>query len=231
MIDSTKKYNLISLEKILNYSFKDKKLLINSLTHTSVNSGELSSMERLEFLGDRVLGLIISEELLYRFPLATEGELSKKFSYLVQRNTCADIARNINLDKYIILGKSEILNKKIKDSILSNIMESLIGSIFLDSNYIKTKKIVIELWRDLISNIDIKIKFLNPKSELQEKILSMNKSLPEYNFISVRGEDHNPIFTVSVSVMGLDSVIAEGKSKQEAEKNAAKEILKIMNNE
>ena len=150
---------------------------------------------------------------------------------MVQRNTCADIARIINLDKYIILGKSEILNKKIKDSILSNIMESLIGSIFLDSNYTKTKKIVIELWRDLISNIDIKIKFLNPKSELQEKILSMNKSLPEYNFISVRGEDHNPIFTVSVSVMGLDSVIAEGKSKQEAEKNAAKEILKIMNNE
>ena len=99
MIDSTKKYNLISLEKILNYSFKDKKLLINSLTHTSVNSGELSSMERMEFLGDRVLGLIISEELLHRFPLATEGELSKKFSYLVQRNTCAEIARNINLDK------------------------------------------------------------------------------------------------------------------------------------
>ena len=110
-------------------------------------------------------------------------------------------------------------------------MESLIGSIFLDSNYASTKKIVIELWRDLISNIDITIKFLNPKSQLQEKILSMNKSLPEYNLVYVRGEDHNPIFTVSVSVMGLDSIFAEGKSKQEAEKNAAKKILKIMNNE
>ena len=231
MIDSTKKYNLISLEKILNYSFKDKNLLINSLTHTSANIDKLSSMERLEFLGDRVLGLIISEELLFRFPYATEGELSKKFSYLVQRTTCADIAGDINLDRYIILGKSEILNKKIKDSILSNIMESLIGSIFLDSNYINTKKIVIELWKDLINNIDIAIKSLNPKSELQEKILSMSKVLPEYNLISVRGEDHNPIFTVSVSVVGLESMIAEGKSKQEAEKNAAKKILKIISNE
>ena len=109
------------LEEIIKYNFQDKNLFLKSLIHTSASKEKISSMERFEFLGDRVLGLIISEELFIRYPNLKEGELSKKYSFLVQRTTCAIIAKKINLEDFIILGKSENINQKIKKSILFNI--------------------------------------------------------------------------------------------------------------
>jgi ribonuclease-3 len=110
-------------------------------------------------------------------------------------------------------------------------MEALIGAIFLDSDYSTTKKIVISLWNEIIVSLENGNNLLNPKSDLQEKILSMKKKLPEYNLISTEGEDHNPSFTISVSIDGFKPVKAVGKSKQEAEKKAAEKMLKIIGNE
>ena len=187
--------------------------------------------ELKEFLGDRILGLVISEELFFKYPGLKEGELSKKYSFLVQRSTCAKIAENISLNKFIILGKSELKNSHVKSSILSNIMEALIGSIFLDSDYSNTRKIVLSLWKEMISSVEKANNLSNSKSDLQEKILSMNKKLHEYKLISIQGEDHDPRFTISVSVDGFNSVLSIGKSKQEAEKNAAEKMLKIIEDE
>ena len=226
-----KEKRLKPLEEIIKYNFQDKNLFLKSLIHTSASKEKISSMERFEFLGDRVLGLIISEELFIRYPNLKEGELSKKYSFLVQRNTCAIIAKKINLEDFIILGKSENINQQIKKSILSNIMEALIGAIFLDSNHKTAKKIVISLWDEIIVSLENENNLLNPKSDLQEKILSMNKKLPEYNLVSTEGEDHNPNFTISVYIEGFKPVKAVGKSKQEAEKKAAEKMLKIISNE
>ena len=224
------KANLKMFEEIIKYNFNDKSLLTKSLTHTSASTEKVSSMERLEFLGDRILGLVISEELFLKYPGLKEGELSKKYSFLVQRSTCAKIAENISLNKFIILGKSELKNSQIKSSILSNIMEALIGSIFLDSDYSNTRKVVLNLWKEMLS-FEKANNLFNSKSDLQEKILSMNKKLPEYKLISIQGEDHDPRFTISVSVDGFNSVLAIGKSKQEAEKKAAEKMLKIIEDE
>tara|TARA_Y100000766_G_scaffold246917_1_gene227727 strand:- start:889 stop:1584 length:696 start_codon:yes stop_codon:yes gene_type:complete len=231
MNNSIKEEKLRPLEEIIKYNFQDKNLFFKSLIHTSASKEKISSMERFEFLGDRVLGLIISEELFNRYRNLKEGELSKKYSFLVQRSTCAIIAKKINLEDFITLGKSENTNKQIKKSILSNIMEALIGAIFLDSNYETTQKIVISLWNEIFVSLEKENNLLNPKSDLQEKILSMKKKLPVYNLISTQGEDHNPSFTISVSVDGFKPVKAVGNSKQDAEKKAAEKMLKIINNE
>ena len=220
--------DLIKLENLIGYSFNDKDILTQSLTHPSSENSKFSNMERLEFLGDRVLGLIIAEKIFIKFNSRKEGELSSYFNYLVQRSTCVIIARKINLDNFIIFGKSEFSSDGLKDSILSNILESLIGAIFIDSGYDNAKIVVSTLWDDLINDEKIDLNISNPKSELQETVLSSKKDLPVYKLLSVSGKDHKPEFTIMLSVVGYESVLAIGNSKEEAEKNAAMEMLKCM---
>ena len=220
--------NLENLEDIINYNFKDKSILIQSLTHPSSENSKFSNMERLEFLGDRVLGLVISEAIFLKFSLLREGELSNYYNYLVQRSTCAQIAKKINLENFIIFGKSEFSKDGLRDSILSNIIEALIGAILIDSNYETSKSIVLNLWNDLINDESIDQNILNPKSELQEILLSLKKDLPDYKVLSISGKDHNPEFIVSLSINGHNTVAAKGRTKQDAEKNAAKEMLKFI---
>lgn len=220
--------DLIKLENLIGYSFNDKDILTQSLTHPSSENSKFSNMERLEFLGDRVLGLIIAEKIFIKFNSRKEGELSSYFNYLVQRSTCVIIARKINLDNFIIFGKSEFSSDGLKDSILSNILESLIGAIFIDSGYDSAKIVVSTLWDDLINDEKIDLNISNPKSKLQETVLSSKKDLPVYKLLSVSGKDHKPEFTIMLSVVGYESVLAIGNSKQEAEKNAAMEMLKCM---
>ena len=220
--------DLIKLENLIGYSFNDKDILTQSLTHPSSENSKFSNMERLEFLGDRVLGLIIAEKIFIKFNSRKEGELSSYFNYLVQRSTCVIIARKINLDNFIIFGKSEFSSDGLKDSILSNILESLIGAIFIDSGYDNAKIVVSTLWDDLINDEKIDLNISNPKSELQEAVLSSKKDLPVCKLLSVSGKDHKPEFTIMLSVVGYESVLAIGNSKQEAEKNAAMEMLKCM---
>ena len=220
--------NLENLEDIINYNFKDKSILTQSLTHPSSENSKFSNMERLEFLGDRVLGLVISEAIYLKFSLLKEGELSNYYNYLVQRSTCVQIAKKINLENFIIFGKSEFSKDGLRDSILSNIIEALIGAILIDSNYETSKSIVLNLWNDLINDESIDQNILNPKSELQEILLSLKKDLPDYKVLSISGKDHNPEFIVSLSINGHNTVAAKGRTKQDAEKNAAKEMLKFI---
>ena len=129
---------------------------------------------------------------------------------------------------YGVFGKSEFSKDGLKDSILSNILEALIGAVFIDSSYEITQKMVLNLWNDLINDELLDQNILNPKSELQEITLALKKDLPDYKTVSVDGKDHNPEFTVSLSITGYESIQAKGKTKQDAEKNAATKMLKLI---
>ncbi len=209
--------------KLLNdigYKFKNFEFLKIALTHSSFNSSEIN-YEKFEFLGDRVLGLIISESIFKKFNNDSEGELAKKLSFLVCKNTLKKIANVIDLQEYLNISKN--LSIKSIDSIKANSLEALIAAIFLDSNFATIRRVVNKLWKDEINNIDLS-KY-DPKSRLQEWCLKKDNKLPKYNFIDKKGPEHSPIFTISVKHDDKLHAIGKGKNKQDAEINAAKLLL------
>ena len=222
------KRKIISFEKKINYEFKNKLILNQSLTHPSyfienkINSIENSQFERYEFLGDRVLGLIIASILLKKFTKLNEGDLSKRYSYLVQKNFLYKISQELSLDN-ILLFNSKHNSKKMISSILSDAVESLIGAIFLDSGYKNAYNFVNKYW-DKYLDIDIP-NTVDSKTTLQEYSQSKSKKLPEYKLINKEGPSHSPNFTVSLKVLNLKKIIATGSSIREAEKNAASEAI------
>ena len=210
--------SLLILEKRICYKFKDKNLLRCALTHKSYTKSE--SNENLEFLGDRVLGLVISEKLLIDKPREKEGSLDKMLSNLVDRNACYDIASNISLGDFILLGQTEkasLGNKK--KSILSDACEALLGAIYLDSNYLQIRKIILALWKTKFDNLAEDI--IDAKSMLQEWTLKKYKTLPKYKTISKKGPDHNPEFKIQVEFMHFKKAVGTSYSIKESEKNAA----------
>ena len=210
----------------IRYNFKDFELLEKSLTHSSFHKNS-KNYETLEFLGDRVLGLIISINLYKKFTKDSEGELAKKHSFLVCKNTLINIASMIQLQRYIKVSND--VEMKSIDSIKANSLEALIAAVFLDSDF-ETVQIVVEnLWKEEINNIDLS-KY-DPKSRLQELCLKKNNKLPEYNFVSKSGPEHEPTFKISVNHSNDLIVIGEGKNKQDAEVNAAKLLLKKIEKE
>ena len=210
------------LQGLINYTFKDKSILNRALTHKSkINE---SSNEVLEFLGDRVLSLIISEKLIEMYPFDREGILDKKLSNLVDKNACLKIAQKIDLMEFIILGSTEIQSDgNQKKSILSNCCEALIGAIYEDGGYDEAKKFVLLFWNDLFKSLDLKP--IDPKSALQEKLLKKYKKLPIYETISKSGPDHSPVFCIEVSFENYISAKAEASTVKEAEKLAATNFI------
>ena len=210
------KINYHKLEKKIKVFFKDKNLLIKSLTHKSY-SKEIN-YEKLEFLGDRVLGLVIAKKLLEIYPDEKEGVLDKKYASLVNKKTCLQIAKKINLDKYILtldVKKNNILENKV----LSDCCEALIGSIYLDKGFNSVEKFILELWSDNIK--DSVITQVDAKTKLQELSLKRFKKLPVYKLISNTGPRHKPLFKVGVKLINTKFFLAEGNSKKDAEQNAA----------
>ena len=209
----------------IRYSFKDFELLETSLTHSSFDKNK-KNYEKLEFLGDRILGLVISINLYKNFKKDSEGELAKKHSFLVCKKTLINVASLIHLHRYIKVSN----DKKMKsiDSIKANALEALIAAVFLDSDFETVQTVVENLWKEEIKNIDLS-KY-DPKSRLQELCLKENNKLPEYNFVSKTGPEHEPIFKISVNHSDDLIVIGEGKNKQDAEVNAAKLLLKKIEN-
>ena len=210
------KINYHKLEKKIKVFFKDKNLLIKSLTHKSY-SKEIN-YEKLEFLGDRVLGLVIAKKLLEIYPDEKEGVLDKKYASLVNKKTCLQIAKKINLDKYILtldVKKKNILENKV----LSDCCEALIGSIYLDKGFNSVERFILELWSDNIK--DSIITQVDAKTELQELSLKKFKKLPVYKLISNTGPRHKPLFKVGVKLINTEFFLAEGNSKKDAEQNAA----------
>ena len=210
-----------SLMKNIKYTFNDISNLNEALTHSSYDkNAKIQNYERLEFLGDRVLGLIIASKLYMENKNSSEGDLAKKLSYLVCKSTLKKVADRIELGRYIkYSNKIDSL-----DSIKANALEALIGAIYLDSNLKKTSKVIINLWKNCFDNINLAE--FDPKSRLQEWCLKYKKKLPEYKLVEKIGPDHQPRFKIKVLIDNFTYSLADGNSKQVAEINAAEKLLK-----
>ena len=211
------KFEFGTLEKKIKINFKNKNLLIKSLTHKSYDNE--NNNEKLEFLGDRVLGLIIAKKLLEIYPDEKEGILDKKFASLVNKKTCLEIAKKLELNNYIL--RLNLGNKKtlIEDKVLSDSCEALIGAIYLDKGFQAVEKIILSLWSDKIK--DSAVTQVDAKTKLQEFSLKKFKKLPIYKLISNTGPRHKPLFKVAVKLIDTKFFTAQGNSKKDAEQNAA----------
>ena len=216
---------LNKIQSKLKIKLKDKNLLTEALTHKSSN--QKKNNEKLEFLGDRVIGLVLSKKLFDLYPNETEGVLDKRFSRLVNRHTCAEVALSISLQNFIIMGDSKKKITKTDQKILSDACEALIGAIYIDRGHNFTKDFILKLWRDKIAKSDITV--LDSKTKLQEYSLKKYKSLPIYRLVSSKGPKHNPTFKVSVSIFRSKHFVGTGSSKQQAEQDSAKNLIKSLN--
>ena len=205
------------LEKKINYKFKNKNLLVKSLTHKSFD--KINNNEKIEFLGDRVLGLIIAKKLLEIYPDEKEGILDKKYASLVNKKTCLEIAKSVKLQNYILVFNPKNKSVTIEDKVISDSCEALIGAIYLDRGFNLTEKIILNLWKEKIK--ESVITQVDAKTKLQEFSLKKFKSLPTYKTISDTGPRHKPIFRVAVKLQNTKFYNGDGKSKKEAEQNAA----------
>ena len=207
------------------YQFKRRELLEQALTHRSHSRG--ANNERLEFLGDSVLSLIISNFIYQRFENASEGRLSRIRASLVKQDTLAEVARDIGLGDHILLGGGELKSGGFRrDSILSDALEALIAAIYLDSDYTQAEKTVLHLFDDLLQAVDVGSSLKDPKTQLQEYLQGRQKSLPLYEVIQTNGKSHDQVFTVSceLSDLGLQSE-GKGSSRKKAEQQAAHNLL------
>tara|TARA_B100000035_G_scaffold265161_1_gene237427 strand:- start:2158 stop:2826 length:669 start_codon:yes stop_codon:yes gene_type:complete len=211
------KLDFSNLEKIINIKFKDRKLLIKSLTHKSFD--KINNNEKIEFLGDRVLGLIIAKKLLEIYPDEKEGILDKKFASLVNKKTCLEVANNINLEKYILTLNPKNKKIKIEDKVIADCCEALIGAIYLDKGFTITENFILNLWKENIKNSIITQ--IDAKTKLQEFSLKKFKKLPTYKVFSNTGPRHKPIFKIGVKISNTKFYIGEGYSKKDAQQNAA----------
>ena len=211
------KIDYSKLEKKIDYKFKNRNLLVQSLTHKSFN--KMNNNEKIEFLGDRVLGLVIAKKLLEIYPEEKEGILDKKYASLVNKKTCLEIAKSINLQNYILIFNPKNKNLIIEDKVVADCLEALIGAIYLDKGFNFTEKFILNLWRDHITASVITQ--IDAKTKLQEYSLKLYKILPIYKLISNTGPKHKPLFKVAVKLKNTKFFTAEGKSKKDAEQNAA----------
>lgn len=224
MIEDNNK--LTMLEKRLGYSFNNVELLEQALTHSSarVMQEKISDNERLEFLGDRVLGLTIAGHLYQKFPKALEGELAKRFNGLVRMETCEKVARNLEVGTFLILSDSERLTGgHDKSTILADACEAIIGAVYLDGGYEAARDLIVDIWAEYFDKaVEIP---RDPKSALQEWAQLKKFKLPRYDEIERKGPDHAPYFIVEVQVGALLPEKGEGNTKRAAQQNAARNLL------
>lgn len=209
------------LEKILGYNFNDKNLLKQALTHSSFASNVEDNYERLEFLGDRVLGLAIASLLYTIFPKEPEGSLSQRHTGLVCKDTVAMVGKTLELDKYMIVANEEI---RENENVLCDICEAVIGAIFIDNGCGDAIKFVNEHWRELIDKNVAPPK--DAKTTLQEMAHAKGRGVPLYKLESREGSEHEPMFSISVTIKGMSPEIGEGRNKKLAEQEAAAKMLK-----
>lgn len=208
------------LEKKLGYTFKQIELLQKAITHRSFAG---SNNERFEFLGDALLGVIIAEDLFARFPKATEGQLTRLRASLVKKESLYDIADYLELNKYILLGEGELRSGGLqRQSILSDCVEAVIAAIYLDSDFISCKKIILKLYESKLNNLSLDSSDKDPKTILQELLQAKHIHLPEYTIIAESGLAHNKSFSVRCTINDLNIITeAQAKNRREAEQQAA----------
>ena len=216
MIEQTTK-----LEQEINIKFKDQELLKKSLIHKSHDS--INNNEKLEFLGDRVLGLVLAKTLLKIYPEEKEGVIDKKFANLVNKKTCLLIAKKIELKKYMITGNSYKGLSRSDDKIISDGLEALLGAIYLDQGITIAEKFILNSWGDFLDKSSITK--IDAKTQLQEHSLKKYKMLPLYKINKQSGPQHSPVFKVEVQIKSSKKYFASGTSKKDAQQNAAQKLL------
>ena len=216
---------LQELESAIKYSFKDKTLLHQALTHKSFSN--ISNNEKLEFLGDRVLGLIISKKLLDKYPNEKEGTIDKKFANLVNKKTCANIAKKLNIKKYVYIGSSNKNLDRSADKIVSDTLEAVVGAIYLDGGIKASEGFILNFWESYLDKSIITL--IDSKTKLQEYSLKRFKKLPKYTFFKKSGPQHKPLFKTEVEIPESKKIFGIGTSKKNAQQNAAAKLLKILN--
>jgi ribonuclease-3 len=235
MITQDRLDQLNSLEKKLGYVFKEKNLLNKSLTHKSYaneKSGALKNNERFEFLGDSVLDLLVSEHMLKEYPQYAEGRLSKIRAAVVNEGCLADIAGEIDLGTYLLLGKGEDLSGgRVKNSILANAFEALAGGVFLDGGLEKASEVFLPYLDKKIISFAGNSHFKDFKSELQEFTQVSRGCIPSYSITNETGPDHEKHFEVTVMIGDESMGEGNGRTKKEAEQMAAKMALQKLNSE
>ncbi len=217
--------SLKDLENILKYTFKEKSILNRALIHKSYDN--INNNEKLEFLGDRVLGLIISKKLLDKYPDEKEGVIDKKFANLVNKKTCTKIANQINLKKYIFLGASHNNLGRMTDKVVSDCLEAIVGAIYLDGGIKSSEKFILNFWDSYIDKSIITL--IDSKTKLQEYSLKKFKKLPKYTFSKKTGPQHKPLFKTEVEIPQSKKIVGFGSSKKNAQQNAAAKLIKILN--
>ena len=217
--------SLNDLEKILQIKFKNKKILEKSLIHKSLDP--INNNEKLEFLGDRVLGFVISKKLYEIYPEETEGALDKKFASLVNKNMCLSIANKLNLSKFIKTNTNKTNNYKPENKIISDTCEAIIGAIFLDQGIKVVENFILKIWNEYIE--DTQETMIDSKTKLQEFSLKKYKVLPKYTLLKTKGPKHKPVFHVQVKIKSSKSIDGIGSSKKLAEQDAATSLLRKMN--
>ena len=216
--------SLTKLQKKINVKFKKLDYLIKAVTHKSFDP--INNYEKLEFLGDRILGLVISKKLIELYQNEKEGILDKKLASLVNKNKCIEVAKQIELDKFILVGNKKNKKYKVENKIISDSLEALIAAIYYDKGFNAAEKFILNTWKNFIKISDITI--IDAKTKLQEYSLKVNKSLPIYKFISTSGPKHRPIFKISVKIKDTKFYEGTGDSKKKAEQNAAQQLLKFL---
>ena len=218
------------LEQAIGYNFEDRALLEQALTHSSfrpprAKGAPIYNNERFEFLGDRILNFCVAEYLFHKFRNYNEGQLAKHHAALVRQDTLAIVARNIGLGEYLYLGRGEESSQgRNKDSILSDAIEALVAAIYMDSDLAHAQAFVKDFVIKLMNRVEVK----DPKSALQEWLQSKNQPLPEYVITETKGEAHARVFMVQVQTQAFGSATGEGSSKQSAQQEAARALLKIL---
>lgn len=208
----------------LGHDFADPDLLRRALTHSSLSSSTRPDNQRLEFLGDRVLGLVIAEALLARDRNAAEGQLAPRFNALVRKETCAEVARAIDLGAVLRLGKSEMATGgRRKQALLGDAMEAVIAAVYLDGGFAAARDMVLRLWGDRLDGVAEDAR--DAKTALQEWAQARGQTPPDYVEVARTGPDHAPIFTVEVRLRSGETARAEGRVKRRAEQAAARALL------
>ncbi|MBI5461820.1 MAG: ribonuclease III [Gammaproteobacteria bacterium] len=214
-----------ALLRTLGYAFRDPALLDSALTHRS--AGGVNN-ERLEYLGDAVLGLVIAEDLYRRYPQASEGELSRLRASLVRKQTLAELARDLQLGEYLRLGSGELKSGGYRrDSILADALEAIFGAVYLDGGFAASAGLIQTLYAERLQNLPTEpLAIKDPKTQLQEYLQSRHLHLPEYAVVSVRGDAHDQIFEVECHIVALTQTTrAQGSSRRRAEQQAAQQML------
>ncbi|MBV7408448.1 ribonuclease III [Maritimibacter sp. DP1N21-5] len=216
--------DLQAFSKRLGHDFDRPELLIRALTHGSMSSQTRPDNQRLEFLGDRVLGLVMAEALLAADKGASEGLLAPRFNALVRKETCADVARQVDLGAVLKLGRSEQMSGgRRKEALLGDAMEAVIAAVFLDGGLMAAQAVILTLWGERIQTVEEDAR--DPKTALQEWAQARKMPPPSYTETARSGPDHAPEFTIEVTLQNGRSASATAKSKRGAEQDAAKTLL------